>query len=192
VWQQPLSFAMSSDGHPPLFPLEGRDIVQVTRDEIVNAIDLAPQIHQFLGGPSIARISSSMVVKHGRHIQLCEARNMQYVSEHTDIRLPKVIDAWEVQDRRTDDDDEPNIGYIVMECVNGKQLSDIWPDLDPEGRLKVQSQLVEYIHQLRALKMDIPGPVGGGRSEGSFFTDYGAGTLIPKDRECRFNNHVVI
>jgi hypothetical protein len=62
------------------YPLKGHDLVQVTRDELVEAIALAPEITSFVGGPSIARVTSSAVVKYGRYMHLSEALNMRYVS----------------------------------------------------------------------------------------------------------------
>ncbi len=43
-------------------------------------------------------------MKYGRHIQSCEAKNMRFVSENTNIRLLVVIDTWEVEDKTPDDD----------------------------------------------------------------------------------------
>ena len=182
---------MSAVHPPPSYPLEGRDLAQVARDEIVQAVAIALEIRTFVGGPSIARVSSSAVVKYGRHIHLCEARNMQYVSENTDIRLPAVIDAWEADDKTQYD--QYNTCYIVMEYIEGRLVSDIWLDLDFESRRSLQRQLFEYMCQLRAIKMDCPGPIGGGVSEGSFFTDYGAGPFQSReDMEAWFNDRLLV
>lgn len=175
----------------PLFPLEGRDLTKVTRTELAKAVKIAPAIKSYLGGPSIARVTSSAIVKYGRHIRLQESRNMRHVSENTNIRLPAVIDAWEADDKRPYD--ENNTSYIVMEYIEGRLVSDIWNDLDSEGRCDILRQLCEYIRELQALKMDRPGPVGGGISEGSFFTDYGAGPFESRrDMEDWFNDRLLV
>jgi serine/threonine protein kinase len=182
---------MSAVNPLPPFPLEGRDLAQVTRTEVAEAVKIAPEIRSCLGGPSIARVTSSAIVKYGRHIHLHEARNMQYVSENTNIRLPAVVDAWEAEDKTLYD--ESNTCYIVMEYIEGRLVSDIWDDLDDKGRRSIIRQLYEYTRELQALKMDRPGPVGGGISEGSFFTDYGAGPFKSrKDIEDWFNDRLLV
>lgn len=175
----------------PPFPLEGRDLAQVSRTEIVEAIKVAPAIRPFLGGPSVARLTSSAVVKYGRHIHLHEVRNMQSVAENTSIPIPVVIDAWEAEDSTPYD--ERNTSYIVMEYIKGQLLADIWDDLDSQGRGRILDQLYGYIRELQALKMDRPGPVGGGISEGSFFTAYGAGPFKSRrDIEEWFNDRLLV
>lgn len=203
---------MSAIGQPQPYPLEGRNLAQVTREEIAEAVLTAPRINLIQGVPSnpdlsssgrtapqiypglctppIARVSSSMVVKYGRHIQLCEARNMQWVAENTSIRVPKVVDAWEANDKTPT---RNNTCYIVMEYIEGKPLSDIWADLNLESRRSMLDKVAEYIRQLRSVKLDVPGPIGGGLSEGSFFTDYGAGPFYSrKEMESWFNERLQV
>ncbi|CZR68444.1 uncharacterized protein PAC_18343 [Phialocephala subalpina] len=173
------------------YPLEGRDLQLVTRDEIVKSISIAPEIRLCEGAPSVARVTSSAVVKWGRHIHLSEARNMQYVIEHTQIRLPTVIDAWEVDDMT--EGDEFNTCYILMEYINGKVLIDIWDELDEKAQRGIQSQIYEYICQLQNLHLKTPGPFGGGISEDALFTGYGAGPFeSPKDLEAWYNDRLLV
>jgi hypothetical protein len=85
--------------------------------------------------------------------------------------------------------------YIVIEYIKGRLVSDVWLNLDIEARRSVLCQLYEYIRQLQALKLDRPGPVGGGGgvSEGSFFTDYDAGPFKSrKDMEDWFNDRLLV
>lgn len=104
---------MSSTIAGDIFPLEGRDLSLVTRDEIIASIPGAPEIRWCRGAPSLARVTSTTILKWGRHIHLFEARNMQYVAEYTKVHLPAVIDAWEVEDAT--DEEESNTFYILME-----------------------------------------------------------------------------
>ena len=173
------------------YPLEGYDLAHVARNELIKAISVAPKIHPFIGGPCMARVASSAIVKYGRHIQLCEARNMQFVSKNTSIRLPAVIDAWEAEDKTSQD--ERNTCYIVMEYIEGRLVSDIWDDMDINARGKLLRQLSEYLRALQAIKLNCPGPIGGGISEGPFFTDYGAGPFTSrKDIENWFNDRLLV
>ncbi|KAH6714189.1 phosphotransferase enzyme family protein [Leptodontidium sp. MPI-SDFR-AT-0119] len=174
-----------------IYPLEGRNLALVTRDEIIESISVAPEIRWCEGAASLARVTSSAIVKWGRHIHLSEARTMQYVAEHTKIRLPAVIDAWEAEDAT--EDDEFNTCYILMEYINGKVLIDIWDELDEIARRGIQSQIHEYICQLQNLDLKTPGPIGGGISEGALFTGYGAGPFeSPNDLEEWYNGRLLV
>lgn len=173
------------------FPLEGRDPSNIKRAEIVEAIKTAPKIGSVLGGTSVARITKSTVVKYGGHVHLHEARNMQYISQSTNVRLPAVLDAWEGEDELSFDGS--TTCYIVMQYIDGRLVSDIWDGSDLESRRSILCQLSESIHEIHTLKMECPGPVGGGISEGSFFTDYGAGPFQSrKDLEDWFNDRLLV
>ena len=173
------------------FPLEGRNLLSVTRDEVIKSISVSPEFRLCEGAASIARVSSSGVVKWGRHIHLFEARNMQYIAKHTQILLPTIIDAWEVDDAT--EEDESNTCYIFMEFVPGKLVVDIWDDLDEKARQNIHSQLYGYICQLQALDFSTPGPIGEGISEGALFTGYGAGPFqSAKDLEDWYNNRLLV
>lgn len=115
---------------------------------------------------------------------------MQYVAEHTKLRLPTVIDVWEAEDSTTED--EPNTCYILMECINGKVLFDIWDELDEVVRRGIPSQTCEYICQLQNLELETPGPIGEGISEGALFTGCGASPFkSPKDLEEWYNDRLL-
>lgn len=182
---------MSAFGPLSSYPLEGCDLTHVARDDIIKAISTAPKIQSVVGGPCMARVASSAIVKYGRHIQLSEVRNMKFVSKNTSIRVPAVIDAWEADDKRSYD--ERNTCYIVMEYIEGRLVSDIWDDLDINARSKLLNQVCEYIRALKAIKLNCPGPVGGGVSEGPFFTAYGAGPFTScKYIEDWFNDRLLV
>ncbi|KAI9743058.1 MAG: hypothetical protein M1818_003353 [Claussenomyces sp. TS43310] len=173
------------------YPLEGRDLALVTRDEITESISVAPEIRLCDGAPSVARVTSSAVVKWSRHIHLSEVRNMRYLAEHTKIPLPHDIDAWEAED--TTEGDEFNMCYILMEYINGKVLIDVWDELDETAQHGIQSQVYEYILQLQHLDVETPSPIGGGISEGALFTRYGAGPFESSDDlEAWYNDRLLV
>lgn len=173
------------------YPLEGCDLANVARNDFIKAISIAPKIQSFVGGPCMACVASSAIVKYGRLIQLCEARNMKFISKNTSIRLPAVIDAWEAEDKTFYD--ERNTCYIVMEYIEGRLVSDLWDDLDTKARNKLLNRLYEYLRALNTIKLNCPGPVGGGISEGPFFTEYGAGPFTSrKDIEDWFNDRLLV
>ncbi|KAG4436843.1 hypothetical protein IFR05_007692 [Cadophora sp. M221] len=159
---------MSSKVAAEINPLEGRNLALVTRDEIIESIPVAPEIRWCEGAASLARVTSSAIVKWGRHIHLSEARNMHYVAEHAKIRLPTVIDAWEAEDAT--EDDESNT-----------------------SRRGIQSQIHGYLCQLQNLEFQTPGPIGGGISEGSLFTGYGADPVeSTNDLEEWYNGRLLV
>ncbi|PBP15676.1 hypothetical protein BUE80_DR013571 [Diplocarpon rosae] len=173
------------------FPLEGHDPSHIKRADIIEAIKIAPSIRSFEAGPSLARITRSTIVKYGRHVHLHEARNMQYISQNTNILLPAVLDFWEEDDKSPYD--ESNTCYIIMQYIGGRLVSDIWENLETEARSGILRQLSEHIDELHTLKMDCPGPIGGGISEGSFFTEYGAGPFnSTQDMEGWFNDRLLV
>ncbi|KZF24945.1 phosphotransferase enzyme family protein [Xylona heveae TC161] len=168
------------------FPLDGQDVSTLSRAQIKQALGKGATVYHNCS-TRIARIHEDVIVKYGADVNIWEANNMKYVKEHTTIRLPKVIDAWE------EIDDEQTICYIVMDYIEGELLSEIWSELTEETRYDINCQLSDFVHQLQSLKMDSPGPIGGGISNGAFFTDYGAGPFESKDAiEAYFNERLLV
>lgn len=70
---------------------------------------------------------------------------------------------------------------------------DIWDELDEIGQSAIHSQIYDYICQLQNLSLETPGPIGGGISEGSLFTGYGAGPFkSPQDLENWYNGRLLV
>ena len=61
-----------------------------------------------------------------------------------------------------------------MEYIDGHLVAEVWPQLNKEARYDINQQLLDFVRQLQSPTMDSPGPIGGGVSNGTFFTDYGA------------------
>lgn len=159
------------------------------RDEIIQAARTGPVIYR-QGGVTVARVGQHAVLKYGRGVNLWEALNVQYVRERTDVLVPAVIDAWEIP---SDADDEAGIGYILMEYIEGRLVSDIWSTLDAHAQRDIHFQLKTYIQQLRSIEMNSPGPIGGAVSRGALFTDYGAGPFRSRDDiEAWFNERLLV
>ncbi|KAL5319977.1 hypothetical protein ACEPPN_013036 [Leptodophora sp. 'Broadleaf-Isolate-01'] len=134
-----------------IFPLEGRDLKSITRDEIIASIPLAPKLRSAPGTWPVNRITSSTILKCGRE---AEARTMRYISSHTSIPVPAIIDAWEVEDATYED--EPNTCHILMDYVQGQAREDVWGELSSKAQVHIQTQIYEYICQLRNLHFEIP------------------------------------
>ncbi|KAJ4418236.1 hypothetical protein N0V82_005710 [Gnomoniopsis sp. IMI 355080] len=91
------------------------------------------------------------VVKFGPQVTLQEAESQQFVSENSNVPVPKIIATMK----------EPDTGYlfIVMEYVDGKELGEAWKLLTPMEKLDVGKQLQDAFEDLR--KIPNPGYFGG-------------------------------
>jgi hypothetical protein len=116
----------------PKFPLEGRDMKLITRDEIIASFLLAPRIRSGPGTWHVRRITSCTILECSREVQLSEAQTMQYISAHTSIPVPAVIDAWEMEDPTYND--EPNKCYTLMDYAQGQVLEDDWDELSSKAQ----------------------------------------------------------
>ncbi|KAI9670312.1 MAG: hypothetical protein M1831_006526 [Alyxoria varia] len=166
-------------------PLDGQDVLAIPRDRIVESLRDSYQVY-LSGGTRIARISTSVCVKYGPAVRLWEAKTMRLVHESCTLRLPQVLDAWsrdkteELQnpthyEKFWNEAFEEPTTYIMMTYIPGKTMEDCWPTLDSGARHRVAEQLSEALHQLHGIVLEQPGPIGGGLSQGAWFTDFGAG-----------------
>jgi hypothetical protein len=116
---------------------------------------------------------------------------MTFVGEHTNIRLPSIIDAWEFDDHCPIDDRK--LGYILMDYIDGRIIQSIWLDLSPIERQDILLQVRDFLQQLHSLSVLSPGPIGGGVSRGPLFTDYTAGPFHSvDDMEAWFNECLIV
>ncbi|KAH8696947.1 hypothetical protein GQ44DRAFT_633693 [Phaeosphaeriaceae sp. PMI808] len=126
---------------------------------------------------NVMRISSDLVVKYGTRVQMGEARSMMFAAAIPALHVPYVHDAWVVeQDVEYDPDyDITKCTYILMDWIHGDCLGEIWQSLDETRRGLFVHQVHDTIKALHRETLDTPGPVGGGRSNGFWFTGEGAG-----------------
>ncbi|EPS98089.1 hypothetical protein FOMPIDRAFT_1127287 [Fomitopsis schrenkii] len=75
---------------------------------------------------------------------------MRFVSGHTSVPVPLVLDAWLESEER---------GYLVMERLPGRTLRSAWRELTSLQRAHVASQLKDLTDQLRRLTPLQPGAV---------------------------------
>lgn len=155
------------------FPLGERAAAELSRAEILAALPHAPKVYNNgngITGVRISRIATGVVVKHGSSVHLHESRNMRLVADQTTIRIPKIYDAWQ-----TAYDDDTKVTYIVMQYVDAHPLYERRNNLSTTIWERINGQLLSDLRQLHKITSPCPGPVGGGVSEGHFFTHYGAG-----------------
>lgn len=58
-----------------------------------------------------------------------------------------------------------------MDFVEGPCLADVWPYFNSQKRRDVVLQVADMIKQMQSIEVEKPGPIGGRRSEGLWFTD---------------------
>ncbi len=104
------------------------------------------------GGVKVVRVNSHFAVKYGRLVDFIEGVNMVFVSESTNIRVPKLYAMF--TEVSTD------IKLIVMEYIPGKTLLRCWEGLDHEQKQLIATQLRQGFDELRSLPPPDPGYFG--------------------------------
>lgn len=171
--------------------LDDSKTASLTRLEVFQRLPDAEEIY-FADGTRIAKISTSTVVKYGPAVRLWEAENMRFVRKRCSFRLPEVLDCWRagkeedgsrdltLYERSWRDMFEEPTSYIMMTYIPGHDLQDCWAALPESQQHHVAEQLRDILTQLHNLKLEHPGPIGGGLSQGAWFTDFGAGPFASK------------
>jgi serine/threonine protein kinase len=171
------------------FPLEGRDILNIPQAELISAAETAPALH-VLQNNRVSRITRDLVIKSHSYTLSSEANAMRWVAEKTSIRVPNVHRSFHVSQthglyRST--------GYIVMDYIDGLSLDNCWETLSHSIRDDIIEQVADMIAQLQSLQIPTPGSLGGGPSQGRWFTPYSAGPFTgAQDLESFFNQRLEI
>jgi aminoglycoside phosphotransferase len=95
-------------------------------------------------------ISKNKIIKTGPYVHLIEAATTKFVAENTSIPMPKIYCSFV----------HKNHAYIVMERIQGDEISTAWKKLSEESRQKVFDQLKRMLRELHALE-----PLSGTRVE---------------------------
>lgn len=150
----------------------------MSHETLITYSETAPVLHS-LGGVKIVRLSKNFVLKSGEGVSASEGETMKYVMKNfPEVRLPKVYRCFNVESPPPDSDAK---GYIVMDYVEGLSLDHCWDELSPEVHKNIAAQVAAMVNQLQSIRSDHPGVIGGGVSEGIWFSDYGAGPFETKD-----------
>ncbi|KAJ5729128.1 uncharacterized protein N7483_003636 [Penicillium malachiteum] len=121
--------------------------------------------------PRVVRISEHIAVKYGCGVTAPEAATQDFAYRMADpriVHIPRVYRYIQV-----DSEGLRSKGYIFMEYIPGKSLSDV--DIESDANIVVR--LAKVILHLSEIKGDTtPGPFGGGRPQGYIWGDDGAKT----------------
>ena len=141
------------------FPCRDSDINDLSEEEIIDACNKAFKHEVFKGHPGIARISENTIVKHGYGVDLAEARTLEFIAKKKpSIRVPKVIRTFQKNGKRWG---TLKRTYIVMEFMKGTPLSMCWEIMSETRREHICNQVVDAITDLRTIKVQTLGPIGG-------------------------------
>lgn len=177
------------------FPLPDSNVLSLSRRDIVSVLPRAPKLYNNgngIFGVRVSRINQDIVVKYGSDVGIHEARNTKYAGEHSEP-VPQIYDFWEEVHEASSHGERQSVSYIVMQHIEGDLLSEIWTRLNENVRRSIDKQILDAISKLHSLTSENPGPVGGGPSEGAFFTDYGAGPFSSRaDIESWFNERLLV
>jgi len=159
------------------FPLNGIDLDTVSNEELISLGKTSPVIYS-LGPTKIVRLSLNLLLKFGDAIQMQEVEAMKCALSRTTVRTPKLHRYFFTESNSGISD---HCGYIVMDYVEGDILFRIWDSTDQEKREDIIRQVTDIVSQLQAVRFDKPGPLGGGRCRGFWFTEYDAGPFENKE-----------
>jgi serine/threonine protein kinase len=160
------------------FPLNGIDLATVSNEQLVLLGQSAPVLYHLLG-TTIVRLSVNLILKFGSEIQMQEIEAMKCALSRTSVPTPKLHRYFFTHDKSRLLE---KWGYIVSDYVEGNTLSDISNDLGPEQLQDIFGQIADIVSQLQAVHFDQPGPLGGGRCRGFWFSMYEAGPFHNKEQ----------
>jgi aminoglycoside phosphotransferase (APT) family kinase protein len=93
----------------------------------------------------VLRIREHFAVKLGSRTSVQEGLNQLFVTQVTNIPVPKV---YAIMEKEIDGD---AVCFIVMEYIAGKILGDIWNDIGPDKKQEITTNLCVYMKELRSV-----------------------------------------
>ena len=111
----------------------------------------------------VVRLGSNVVVKYGTTVNPSEGETMKYVSQHCNIRIPKVLAIFSDYDIHLGKEVKEH--FIVMELIPGQTLESAWTSLTLDERIEIGEQVRVALSNIRSL---IPPDYLGGINESRF------------------------
>lgn len=101
------------------------------------------------------KLEDSIYVKHGTSHQVRrEVEAIEFVHQHTSIPVPSVFEI------HVNENDPSPSSWFSMSAIPGYSLTDAWPILNAEARRATQTDLRNYLHELRAVPPPTPPYIG--------------------------------
>jgi len=167
--------------------------MEATLSEIGDLKALSLKDKRFVGSRcdlTCMKLSKGRCVKFGPDVRLAEAEAMEYVRQNTTIPIPKVHHAFTLPNPHTGrgvEDDSP-YGFIVMDFVEGDNLSDTARFMSAPKFAKIAKQLRDFAQQLRELGgsgCKAMGAWAGGPYDNIYYRDRETGPPIRDPRRRR-------
>ncbi|CAF9924280.1 MAG: hypothetical protein ALECFALPRED_002721 [Alectoria fallacina] len=114
-------------------------------------------------GCKVYRVDAKTVVKTGDDIRMAEPATTRFAREKTRLPVPEVLDAYV--------DAESSHVCIVMEYIDGRPLDEEWDSYDRAQKRSVESQLQDYLKEMRQTSGIFVGSVDGIRCHDQLFDD---------------------
>ncbi|GLA01387.1 hypothetical protein AnigIFM60653_011639 [Aspergillus niger] len=99
-------------------------------------------------------------MKGGGNVPSSEAAVLQLITSKTNIRVPRVHRAWQVED---DTKYFGTMGYLIMDYIDGRPLDSCWDELSTDQKLDIANQTAQMVVKMQAIELSVPkaGPIGG-------------------------------
>lgn len=94
---------------------------------------------------TVLRVREHFAVKFGQRTSVQEGLNQLFVTQVTNIPVPKVYAIIEK------DFDGHSVCFIVMEYIAGKTLLDLWESIGPDRKQEITTKLCGYMNELRSV-----------------------------------------
>ncbi|KAJ9654252.1 hypothetical protein H2198_006652 [Neophaeococcomyces mojaviensis] len=152
---------------------ESSDLGSLTDDDIVEICHAggASTLTSDVCGRKVVVLNDNIVVKFGLGVTVQEAAAQRLAFETVDrsiVRVPKVFRFFDRLDM-----DYWSTGYLVMEYVKGSNLAEVaWEE---ETMLPRVAAAIKHIN---ATTNSFPGPVSGGKAQGSLWSEIGSDTAF--------------
>lgn len=154
----------------------------------------APKLHKY-GAVGIVRVSKSLVIKGGEGVSPNESQNMIFAAESLQLPVPRVHRIFTADIVGNCDRQLKKGHFIVMDYVPGSTIEECWNSLDLSQRESVADQVAAMINKMQSTTLELsPGPIGGmggQKSEGPLFTEYGAGPFATLQDLENWCNHKI-
>ena len=109
-------------------------------------IEQSPHVIKELCARCTCRVGHSFVVKWGTDVEPIEGHNLQFVREHTNISVPRLFAIYQRPRSPT-----RMITYILMECIPGDSLENLWSTLADSEKKDIIGQLRKAMSSLRQI-----------------------------------------
>ncbi|OGM49706.1 hypothetical protein ABOM_001902 [Aspergillus bombycis] len=129
-------------------------------------------------GYSAVRISSHGIIK--GPCKIAELAALKYVSKHTTIRVPKVLNVYHHRDGL----------YIELDYVSGTDLQAAWLGgyLSQDQKRNIITEVTGYVNQLRSVEPPRKGIVGSVDLEACLDHRVGSSTCGPFNEHAEFHS----